>query len=619
MKQNTDKRPRERFLRKRLRYWFDNRMAKGSLSLIRVLIIASVLLALLIACAIIALGFNEEGETASVFWNSIATVINAWMPYFEEGSPGYLILMSVTAIAGVLFTSVLIGIVTSAIEERINDMRRGNSTVVEKGHVVVLGFYPGEYTLLRQLILSCGKSSACIVVGEDMEREEMEQGIRENVDVPKNVRIVCRTVDITDPASIEKCSIETCETVIISPTEDARTIKAILAVSALLQDNNVKNTRINAIIAKNKFRLPPSLAEAHNISTFQTNEIMAKIIAHSCTQTGLAEAFREIFNFEGSEFYPISIPGIGGMSFEELSVRLNYAVPAGVFRDDGVLLNPPADYELREDDRILVFSEYGDSAELEEAQAEEESLCGELILPEQRLLSDVLIIGCNETLPIILSELAENVSRVFLATREALTEDEREPLREVAAERGLELSYHQGNLRSEKFLLELAQLSEHILILNDHDMDEEEVDMESIFQLLHLRDIRARHGLRFNVTVEMQLEHNQNLVSYGDYTDFLVSSSMSSLILAQLAENPELLGVFREILSNRGNELYLKNVEALHLTGIHTVRALRRQVLRRGYILLGWLDEQKRSSFNLPLDHILHLGPEDSLIVLGET
>ncbi|MBO4869245.1 MAG: hypothetical protein J5585_05995, partial [Clostridia bacterium] len=91
-------------LKERFRYWFDNRMTKGSLGLIRVLIIASVILAVLIAGLIILFGFNEEGEVASVFWDSIATVINAWMPSFEDGSPGYLILMSVTAIAGVLFT-----------------------------------------------------------------------------------------------------------------------------------------------------------------------------------------------------------------------------------------------------------------------------------------------------------------------------------------------------------------------------------------------------------------------------------------------------------------------------------------------------------------------------------
>ena len=272
---NGSKKTEKASFRDRFNYWFDNRVTKGSLGLIKALIAASVALAVLIAGLIILFRFNEEGEVGSVFWNSIATVINAWMPYFDEGSPGYLILMSVTAIAGVLFTSVLIGIVTSAIEEKIIEMKRGNSRVLESGHTVILGFYPGEYTLIRQLILAAAEKPECLVIAEDMDREEMEQEIENNIEIPKNVRIVCRTADITDPSSIEKCSVESCRTVIVSPTDDARTTKAVLAVSALLQDKEASGVRVNAIISKNEYRFPPSLAETLNISTLQTNEVLA--------------------------------------------------------------------------------------------------------------------------------------------------------------------------------------------------------------------------------------------------------------------------------------------------------------------------------------------------------
>ena len=116
----------------------------------------------------------------------------------------------------------------------------------------------------------------------------------------------------------------------------------------------------------------------------------------------------------------------------------------------------------------------------------------------------------------------------------------------------------------------------------------------------------------------MQKEHNQFLVSHGDRTDFLVTSSMSSLFLAQLARSPELFGVFREILSNEGCEIYLKKAGAVSLSGTRTVRELRRLALRQGYILLGCMDEEKRSRFNLPLEQTLTLCNEDMIIVLGE-
>ncbi len=604
-------------LKDRFEYWFDNRVTKGSLALIRVLIAASVILAALIAGLIILFGFNEEGETASVFWNSIATIINAWMPSYEDGSLGYLILMSVTAIAGLLFMSVLIGIITSAIEEKIDSLKKGNSLVLEEGHTVVLGFYPGEYNLLRQLILAAAGEPACVVIVEDMERGEMEQDINENLDVPKNFRIVCRTADITDPASLEKCSLESCRSVVISPTNGLRTAKAILAASALLEEKGAPDVRINAIIAKDDYSFPASLTRADNVSVLQTNTIIAEIIAHSCTQTGLAETFREVFDFDGCEFYLDDLPDIGGTTFGELAASLDKAVPVGVLRDGKTVMNPGADFAFRDTDRVLTFR--GDEAP-ERLAAAPETAQESAVKPAGRAAEGeaaaTVIIGHNEALPVILRELPESVTGVCLAGQDAAAE-ERAVLERVAAERGLRLSYHDGDPHAEDVLGDLAQTAGHVVILNDHTKDPESADMEAIFMLLSLRDIRERNALGYNITVELRKENNHKLVGHGDHTDFLVSSSMSSMILAQLAESPELIEVFREILSNKGNELYLKNVGSLGLEGTHTVRRLRALMLTYGYVLLGYLDAEKNSRYNLPLDESVTLKKEDNLIALG--
>ncbi len=604
-------------LKKRIQYWFDNRIANGSLGLIRALIAASLVMAVLIAGLILLFGFQEDSEPAAVIWDSIATVINAWMPYWDEGSLGYLLLMSVTAIAGVLFTSVLIGIVTSAIEDKISDLRRGNSFVPEQDHIVVLGLPDGEFTLLRQLILAAAGDPVCIVLGEDLDREEMEHDLKENLDVPKNVRIITRTVDITDPASIEKCSVETCRTVIVSPMDDTRTVKAVLAVSALLQEKGAEGVRINAIVSRNDYRFPPSLAEAHNICSLQTNDILAKMIAHSCTQMGISETFKEVFNFEGSEFYLIDLEDITGWTFERLMTKMDRAVPAGVLRDGKMTVNPPAAFEIREGDRILVFSENSGSAVLDREGSNPPAAEGD----ERRIYKEdnaaAVLIGCNESVGIILRELPENVTCVTLAGAD-LPEEGKEELRRIAHARGLEVEYHGGEVNSERALRALAQTAEHIILLTDHAVDPEAADMDTMFRLLNLRDIRQRFGMSFNITVEMQKEHNQNLVDSKDQTDFLVSSSMASLFLAQLAENPELIDVFREILSNEGNELYLKNAGTNRLTGACTVRELRRTLLRRGYILLGcYIGAEKRSRYDLRLDDEISLSEDDDVIVLG--
>ncbi len=605
---------RRRFtLRERFRYWFDNRMARGSLGLIRALVAASIILAVIIAGLIVLFRLNGESDAASVFWDSIATIINAWMPYYDDGEIGYLLLMTVVAVAGLLFTSVLIGIVTSTIEEKIIDLRKGNSRVLERDHIVVLGFYPGEFTLLRQLVLAAAEDPACIVVADDLDREEMEQTIADNIDVPKNVRIVCRTADITVPADLEKCSLETCRTVVVSPTDDIRTVKALLAVSALAESKGAV-VRTNAILSRPEHRLPPTMADAHCITALQTNDTLAKMIAHSCTQTGLSETFREIFNFDGSEFFLVAFPALTGAAFAEASARLDRAVPVGVWRDGSILLNPDPALRLEPGDRLLIFSEENDTAILTDYQPEADAPDAPPAVPADEV-TDAVIIGWNETLPIILRELPENVRHVFLAGERA-PEELRDAAKAVAEEQGFRLKRCKQDIKTETGLLEVAKLAEHIVVLNDHEKETDDADMESIFLLLNLRDLRTRCGLRFNITAEMRAERNQSLVAGGDRTDFVVASSMSSLCLAQLAESPELVDVFRELLSNEGNELYLKSAARLGLAGTHTVRRLRAAALRERFILLGYIRDGQ-SVFNPPLDESVTLDPADQLIVLG--
>ena len=603
-------------LRERFRYWFDNRVAGGSLGLIRSLVAASIVLAVIVAALIVLFRLNGESDAASVFWDSIATIINAWMPYYDDGEIGYLILMTVVAVAGLLFTSVLIGIVTSAIEEKIIALRKGNSRVLERDHIVVLGFYPGEYTLLRQLVLASGDDPACIVVADDLDREEMEQSIRDSIDVPKNVRIVCRTADITDPTELEKLSLETCRTVVVSPTDDARTVKALLAVSTLA-DGEGAAVRSNAILTKPEHRLPQTVAEAHSITALQTNDTLAKMIAHACTQPGLSETFREVFNFDGNEFFLADVPHLAGLSFGEAAARIDRAVPVGLSRNGGILLNPQPDLPIEDGDRLLVFSEEHDSAVLTPADADAPSAAPVPAEAQGEAATDVVVIGYNTTLPIILRELPNNVQQVFLAGARG-PDEVRDAVKDLAEARGFRLKRCKQDPRTEAGLLEIAKRAEHIVVLSDHEKDEDDADMESIFLLLNLRDLRARYGLRFNITAEMRKERNQNLVAGGDRTDFVVASSMSSLCLAQLAESPELLGVFRELLSNEGNELFLKTAAQLGLAGTNTTAELRTLALAERYVLLGYI-RGGESVFNPPLRAETTLAPDDLLIVLGET
>lgn len=173
--------------KQKFRYRFDNMMSKGTVSMIKMLAIATLAVVVILTAAVFITTDPEERSLAGSFWDILATAINAWMPYSDEGNAGYIIFTAVAAVAGLLFTSVLIGIIGSAIEDKLTELRNGKSVVLESGHKVILGFTPGAYTLINQLIAAAEDNFCCILVASHQDKSEIEDDIRDNVDIPKNV------------------------------------------------------------------------------------------------------------------------------------------------------------------------------------------------------------------------------------------------------------------------------------------------------------------------------------------------------------------------------------------------------------------------------------------------
>lgn len=602
--------------RERFQYWFDNQMQKGSIALIRLLAIVTAAAIILIAVALIALGHSNTTNGADVFWDSFATIINAWMPYYEDGdgSIGYLIVMAIATVMGLLVTSVLIGIISNAIEQHIDGLKDGKSMVLEKDHVVILGFVPGEYTLINQIILAAGTKKRTIVIGSDIDCEEMSDAIDENLDVPKNVKLIYRTIDMYDPSSLEKLSLATSRHIIITPMGDKNTIKTLLAVSLLINSTDNENVRVAALVSKNEYQFPDTVAKKHNVTTIQMRNAIAKMIALSCTQTGLSDAFREVFAFDGNEFYSLEINAAYGMSFGELSYRLDKAVPVGVIHDGKVCLNPGKEFVISEGDKIIVFAEERDFAALTDLEYQEQ-------FANKYQSSDhgrcVAVIGYNASFKTVYREMSETISEVVVAGIPSDKKDAVLKLSNLFENR--ELVINEEEIDEVENMTELAKNADHVVLLSDYTLDDEEADIQNIFRIMRLRDIRTKLDLELSITAEMRKQANINLIREEEHIDYVVNSNMSSLFLSQLSENYELTDLFKEILSHNGNELHLKKIKDFGVDGAHTIQEYRNLALANNCILLGYLKaENYESCFNPSLLEKISLNPEDSLIVLSE-
>ena len=121
-----------------LRYRFDNLMSKGTIALVCILFTLTAIV-IIIAGGIAAL--IGDGSMSQNVWVSIMHTIDAGTISGTDTSDiPFVALMCIVTLCGLFVTSILIGIITTGFEEKFNSLKKGNSSVIEKGHTLILGF-----------------------------------------------------------------------------------------------------------------------------------------------------------------------------------------------------------------------------------------------------------------------------------------------------------------------------------------------------------------------------------------------------------------------------------------------------------------------------------------------
>ena len=158
-------------VRQRLRYRFDNLMAKGTGAQILLLAAATLVLVAITAVALLAFGVvpaDEAGHHDSfgrLLWKALMHALDAGAVGGDPGSWTFLFIMLFVTLGGLFVLSALIGILNNGFGALIEGLRRGRSVVIEDGHTVVLGWSPKVDTLRTELAAAgANQKDACVVI-----------------------------------------------------------------------------------------------------------------------------------------------------------------------------------------------------------------------------------------------------------------------------------------------------------------------------------------------------------------------------------------------------------------------------------------------------------------------
>ncbi len=554
----------------KLRYNFDRSMAAGPIAMIGWLALVSLGLILLAAVVVTLVGIKPEGSENLSFieaaWESLMRTLDSGTMGGDAGW-GFRIVMLMVTLGGIFIVSSLIGVLTSGLESKMDQLRKGRSFVIESNHTLILGWSSNVFTIISELVVANENQKAPrIVVMADKDKVEMEDEIRAKVGPTGRTRVVCRTGSPIDLYDLEIVNPHQSKSIIIlSPEEedpDSHVIKSILAIT----NNPHRREEPYHIVAE--IRNPKNMEAAQLVGRdetqfIQSDDAIARITVQTCRQSGMSVIYTELLDYGGDEIYFKEEPALTGKTFGEALSRYETSALLGMqFADGRVKVNPSMDTLFSQGDKVIAISEDDDTVVLSDAKDHQVDASR---IRESRAIAAsperTLILGWNARGCPIINELDSYVASGSAVTVVAdISESESGVTHLCGPLQNLTVSFRTGDTADRATLESLDIPSyQHIIVLAYAETRKpQQADAHTLITLLHLRNIEERGGKSLSIVSEMLDVGNRELAEVTQADDFIVSDKLISLLMAQVSENKYLNAVFNDLFDSDGSEIYLK-------------------------------------------------------------
>ncbi len=554
--------------RQRFQYWFDNFMSRGTGAMLTGLFVLSALIIFAAAALVKMTNTAPNGESfLEVAWMSLLRTLDSGTMGGDTGSPFFLLMMLIVTFGGVFVVSALIGIINNGIEDKMEELRKGRSQVLENDHTLILGFTPQIFTVISEIILAneSRKSGAVIVVLADQDKVEMEDAISERIPNTKNTRVICRSGSPIDLTDLELASPHSARSIIIlaeGEDPDTHIIKSVLAITNNPNRHTEPYHIVTQIRDQKNLDVVNMLGTKDVVQPILTNDLIARVVAQTSRQSGLSIVYTELMNFGGDEIYFKQEPALFGKTFGDALSAFETSTVMGIRKADGtVAMNPGMDARIQSGDQLFLIAEDDDKISYAPARiAAEESLIQQTGKVSKPKPERALILGWNRSGSTIVRELDNYVAKGSQLTIVSnIYELDKQLKLEIGKLTNQKVTVLEGDIRDRALLEKLeAPEYDHVIVLAYSHIEQQEADAITLVTLLHLRDIAERDETPFSIVSEMLDLRNRELAEAAKVDDFIVSEHLISLMMAQLSENAELLGVFTDMFDPEGSEIYLK-------------------------------------------------------------
>ncbi|MET7887829.1 NAD-binding lipoprotein [Streptomyces avermitilis] len=615
VERSKDRRPVS--LQDRARYWFDRTLARSTGTLMGWLVIICLAVVVPVSALLV---WTDPGSPQSLsgrlaaVWRSSAQTLRLGT---VTGTPLRMLLSALLGLVALLCVSTLVGVITTGLAERLGELSRGRSTVLEQGHAVVLGWSDQVSTVVGELVAaqSSYRPRAVVVLAE-RDKTEMEQALAAHVGPAGRTRLICRNGPASDPGVLALVSPQTASTVLVlpsgEPTADAEVLRVLLALRAVLGEGT-GGPPVLAAVRDDRYREPARLAAGPRGTVLETDTVTARLIAQCVGRPGLSLVLRDLLDFAGDEFHLADATAFHGGPFGAALLGHATSCVVGLLTAQGrTLLNPPAATLVAPGSRLVVLTRDDGTARLEDCRHLVEPSAIAKAQPPPEDAAHLLLLGWNRRAPLVVDQLrrtARQGSVLDVITDRAVPGPAQEP--ETGGAR-LAVRFQSAALsRPETLLgLDLAPYDGLIVLGPEPGDGPDRPDDRTLVTLLALRLLEERTGREMRVITELTDDRNRPLAPVNPGSDVIVSGELTGLLLAQIAQSRHLAPVFDELFSAQGSTICLRQAGHYVRVGSDTTFATVVAAARdRGECAIGYRRHDRRV---IPPDHGIRLNPDKS-------
>ncbi|KAK7412015.1 hypothetical protein VNO78_03461 [Psophocarpus tetragonolobus] len=543
------------------------------------------------------------GSFAEALWHSWTYVADSGNHAETEGTGQRIVSVSISS-GGMLIFAMMLGLVSDAISEKVDSLRKGKSEVIEKNHILILGWSDKLGSLLKQLaIANKSVGGGVIVVLAEKEKEEMEMDIAKLEFDFMGTSVICRSGSPLILADLKKVSVSKARAIIVLASDenadqsDARALRVVLSLTGVREGLGG-----HVVVEMSDLDNEPlvKLVGGELIETVVAHDVIGRLMIQCALQPGLAQIWEDILGFENAEFYIKRWPELDGLFFKDVLISFPDAIPCGVkvAADGGkIIINPDDSYVLRDGDEILVIAEDDDTYAPGPLSEVRKGLCPRIRDPP-KYPEKILFCGWRRDIDdmiMVLEALLAPGSELWMFNEVPEKEREKKLVDgglDVSELENIKLVHREGNAVIRRHLEGLPlETFDSILILADESVEDSVAhsDSRSLATLLLIRDIQSRRlpykdtkatslrlsGFSHNSWIrEMQQasdksiiiseildSRTRNLVSVSRISDYVLSNELVSMALAMVAEDKQINRVLEELFAEEGNEMCIKPAE----------------------------------------------------------